>query len=194
MSKYKMTRWTDDMDPSDRCQRTRADNTQCKLVVVPGSRFCPGCGGNKAAGSQKRRYHLTKWRERQQELADDMRVTQLNDEIGILRMMLEAKLNTTGETLDDLAMMAGPIGDLALKICRLAEAHDRMVSKSSDMLSKARAQGLANELLQHCCSILEALVIRWNPPDPDAIMEDATTRLANLFLETLDAETPPASS
>lgn len=108
----------DEFDPN-RCQATIRNSGQCLNKQHPGSNYCLAHGGNRAADSNfkkaKRMYQLRTYNKRLQELEQSEKSQSLREEVAILRMTLEEKLNKC-ETETDLLMQAGPISDLILKI------------------------------------------------------------------------------
>jgi hypothetical protein len=108
-------------DSPDRCQTVLAEH-QCNGKAIPGSRYCAMHGGNKALeGARKeehRNYNLAKWRDKVGQKAESESLLSLKEEIGILRMMLEERLNMCND-VQDLLMNSSQITTFIEKIERL---------------------------------------------------------------------------
>jgi hypothetical protein len=141
-------RITDPGDP-ERCQGMVKDN-QCVLKKVEGSKFCAAHGGNKALASAKvesvSRFRLTKWQAQVERFRSDSDLKSLRDEIGILRVLLEERLNHCQTNLD-LILHSGPISDLVVKIEKLVKSCHDIDKDFENLLDKTQVIQIADEII-----------------------------------------------
>jgi len=128
-----VTKITDDADPN-RCQTVMATKGQCRNVATFNGQ-CPAHGGVDRT-DHTRTYALTKYRARLDHFADDPHIKKLNEEIGILRMMLEMTLN---KITDDFGLVtqASTISDLVTKIQACVTAADKLDQRHGQLLDKS---------------------------------------------------------
>jgi hypothetical protein len=129
-------------DPSDpnRCQATQTGGkNQCLNLAVPGGRTCLVHGGNMAINRQEKElsnnYRLQRWKGRVQELSTGNDVKSLREEIGILRMILEERLNDCNDS-HSLILQSGPLGDLVLKIEKVVVSCHKLEGSMGRLLDK----------------------------------------------------------
>jgi hypothetical protein len=151
MSDYE-TKWERvDEDSPLRCQYISPNVGQCRNKQVEGSKFCPAHGGNKAfQAAEKRRlinYRLTKYKERIGSSLDSDQLLSLKEEVAILRMLIEEKLNKC-ESSTDLILMAGPLSDLIVKVEKLVSSCSRLDLRLGNLLDKGRVLQFAQTLIQ----------------------------------------------
>ena len=137
-------------DDARRCQAVTGQG-QCHLISVSGGDKCICHGGNKQLQSQEltsmRNYHLTKFQAKLQRHASTPNIKSLRDEVGILRMLMEEKLNRCEDTAD-LVMASGPIGDLVSKIERTVVSCHKLEDKLGQHLDKAGVLQFAQEVIK----------------------------------------------
>lgn len=108
----------DGEDDPERCQGVTSQG-QCSNKAVEGSQFCIAHGGNQAVAKlQKdslRNYRLTKWKARIQRQSESPGIKSLREEIGILRMLMEERLNSL-QSETDLLLQSQQISELVMKI------------------------------------------------------------------------------
>lgn len=132
-------RCTNEYDP-DRCQGVNGGNQgQCWFKVSPESKFCPRHGGRHAAAAEKkekvRNYHLGKWRERVNQFADNPEIKSLREEIGIVRMLIEAVIEKCNDTTD-LLMVSGKLQALIFQAQKLVSECHRLEERTGVLLDK----------------------------------------------------------
>jgi ribosomal protein L29 len=136
-------------DSPDRCQATMKTG-QCTGKKIPGSDYCKMHGGAKMEDQQKiaglRNYQLTKFQARIQQLGDSSEIKSLRDEIAILRMIMEERLNQCKDTMD-LIYQSGPISDLVLKIERVVTSCHKLELSSGSLLDKQAIMQFGTELV-----------------------------------------------
>lgn len=137
-------------DDPDRCQGVMAHG-QCTNVHTPNSKYCPIHGGNKGEeAAQKlalRNYRLFKFQERIQELGDSAGIKSLRDEVAILRLLMEERLNQTKDSTD-LLLQSGPISDLVMKIDRVVSSCHKLEGSMGLLLDKTAILQFANVVIE----------------------------------------------
>lgn len=136
-------------DSPNRCQAvTKAG--QCHGEKAPNSNYCMMHGGNKgseaAARQGLRNYQLTKFNARLQQLGDSGEIKSLRDEIAILRMIMEERLNQCKDTMD-LIYQSGPISDLVLKIEKVVSSCHKLELSTGSLLDKQAIMQFGSELI-----------------------------------------------
>lgn len=124
-------------DP-DRCQAVTA-NGQCQCKHTTDSIYCEIHCGNydrqKVENKNIRNYYAAKWRAKLNGYTDSNDVKSLRDEIGILRMMLDAHLEQcTSEA--DIVLRSGAMSDLVTKIEKVVSSTDKLEKSLGLMLDK----------------------------------------------------------
>jgi hypothetical protein len=130
-----------------RCEHTTTTQ-QCTEQAVEGSRFCIKHSKNPQAGL-KRQYMLNqaKYRQRYSDFADSNELRSLRDEISVMRMVFEERLNMVTNDSEMLAS-CGQIASLAVVIERLVKSCHQLESRLGTLLSKPSLLGIANEIVQ----------------------------------------------
>jgi len=150
-----------DTDPY-RCQAV-GRNGQCinRGVKLPNGEYGTYCmvhGGNKQIEAAKakavRQYRLTQWQVRLTEFSDSSILKSLREEIGILRVILEERLNFCQDSAD-LIIASGPISDLVLKIERVVTSCHKLESRMGQHLDKADIIQLASRFIRVISEELE---------------------------------------
>jgi hypothetical protein len=136
-------------DDPERCYGN-ANGDQCNFKKVPGSNFCSMHGGNKALISEKKqavnRYRLTKWQAQVERFKSDSEIKSLRDEIGILRVLMEERLNHCQTNLD-LILHSGPISDLVVKIEKLVRSCHEIDKDFGSLLDKQQVLNIADQMV-----------------------------------------------
>ena len=140
-------------DP-DRCQALmHQESEQCMNKAVPGGTFCLVHGGNKQLESQKgqglRNYRLGKFQAKLERHASSNFIKDLRDEIAVLRMILEERINFC-TTQVDLLTQSGDIGDLVIKIEKVVTSCHKLESNMGQHLDKAA-------LIQFAAQVVETI-------------------------------------
>lgn len=136
-------------DSPNRCQAVNK-NGQCRQKAVEGGNFCMAHGGSQVATQKRaaglRNYHLTKFNARLQELGDSGEIKSLRDEIAILRMIMEERLNQCRDNMD-LIYQSGPISDLVLKIDKVVTSCHKLELSAGSLLDKTAIMQFGAELV-----------------------------------------------
>ena len=138
-------------DSPTRCQHVIPTKGQCLNEAEPDVKFCAAHGGKAHQKSlrdkQTKQYMLRKWNARKDEFSDHSDLKSLKEEIGILRMFIENKLNLCHTELDLMAH-AGPVSDLIMKVEKLVSSSIRMEEKLGRMLDQTQAMTLIDEIIE----------------------------------------------
>jgi hypothetical protein len=159
-----------------RCEHTSSTG-QCNSNAVEGGRFCPTHSRDPQAGL-KRQYMLNKakYRQRYSEFAESDDLRTLKDEISILRMVMEERLNMIGNDSDMLAA-CGQITSLAVTIERLVKSCHTLESRLGSLLAKPTLLGIANDIVQILLQELES------QPDYELLVDRISEKILKVITE-----------
>lgn len=143
-----ITRAESETDPN-RCQGVAAYG-QCVNKAMVGSTFCLVHGGPSAiyatAAKERRNYRLTKWQARLEQQASAPQIKSLREEIGILRMLMEERLNTCTNATE-LLMYSQPIAELVLKIEHVVASCHKLEEKLNIVVDRQAILQFASEVI-----------------------------------------------
>lgn len=140
-------------EPDDprRCQSVIASSGQCHNLAVEGTSYCECHGGSSTARKNEqaelRTYRLKKYQARLTEFAESDKIKSLRDEIGILRILIEERLNICQTDLD-LMMHSSVLSDLVMKVEKLVSSCNRLEGQLGTMLDKTQAMQLGAEIVE----------------------------------------------
>lgn len=142
MSNFVFERIEHDSDPN-RCQgRMRKNTEQCYFKKIPGTQYCPRHAANATLqGLQKEArqlYHLTRWKDKMNAKADHPELKSLREELGILRMVLEERINQCQDE-NELLMRAGAITEMVREITKTARMCHALELSVGSVLDKQQA-------------------------------------------------------
>ena len=140
-----ITRITGPDDP-ERCQGV-GKHGQCQCKVIPGSKFCKMHGGPTVHTEGVRNYRLTRWQAQLERMGDNPNIKSLRDELAILRMLMEERLNLCKDS-HDLLLQSHVISDLATKIEKVVTSCTRLDHQLGRTLDKSAILNFANEVIQ----------------------------------------------
>lgn len=152
MSELKFERITDPADP-ERCQ-AGGNHGQCpyKGVILPDgtrAKYCPRHGGNKVIAKSEREetrlYLAAQWREKIGDQADHPKFKSLREEVGILRMMLDNKLEQIKDNVQ-LMLQSQSVSALIQQIRDTLKVCQHIELSSGQMLDKNQALQLVTEI------------------------------------------------
>jgi len=152
-------------DSPNRCQHTRPLYGQCpnESVCLPNGQYGTRClahGGNRqiASAEQKatRIYNISivKYQKRLEEHSANKNLKSLREDIGILRLLLETRLNRIKDDTD-LLIQSSAISDLVLKIERLVLSCNKLEGSMKKLVDKAAIIQFASEIIEVIGNILE---------------------------------------
>lgn len=165
-------------DDPHRCQAVNAQG-QCRNRAVEhegqNGTYCMAHGGNKQVNSMKKaslnNYRLTKWKAHLERHSGSDQLKSLRDEIGILRMILEEKLNQCNTNLE-LVMASHQISDLVVKIDKLVTSCHKLEGSMGQLLDK-------QAILQFAMVVID-IISATLKENPEAIDEISNKILAEI--------------
>ena len=112
---------------------------QCYNKSVPGTKYCAIHGGVQAeqrlVKQGYKNYQLKKFQAKLDRMSDSSAIKSLKEEVGILRMILEERLNQiTDET--DLVLNSQFIADMVMKIEKVVSSMTKLDMQLGQMLDK----------------------------------------------------------
>lgn len=135
----------------------------CENKKLDGVNYCAKCGGGKALADKEKRslsaYRLAKFQDRVSRFSDHSGIKGLRDEIGILRMVMEERLNQINTPLE-LLTHTHTISDLAVKIEKLVTSCHKLEKSMDTFLDANQVMQLGLEIVQ---------IITTHVDDPKAI-------------------------
>lgn len=129
-------------DPK-RCQAI-AGKDQCMnkaALLQDGTRgqFCRVHGGNRAQEKQEKQnihhYRAAKWRQKIRNQADSPGIKSLREEIGILRMLLDERLEMCDDRIG-LMTHSAVLADLVIKVDKLVNSCHKLEGSLGELLDK----------------------------------------------------------
>jgi hypothetical protein len=134
-------------DP-ERCQGI--DQTgQCQYKKNKGIDYCDRHQGASAVNLRKvevKNYRLAKFQARMQELADSGGVKNLREEIGLLRMLIEERVNICNNPMD-LLLHSSVISDLVMKVEKVVTSCNKLEHSLGNYLDKTQVIILASKIM-----------------------------------------------
>lgn len=146
-------------DPADpnRCQRMLAKG-QCMNRAVEGSQYCAAHGGTVTRDS-RRKYAVTKFRARLDHFAEDPDQKSLHEEIGVLRLMLDAQLTAISDE-HELIMRSAALAELVSRIQNCIVAADKLDQRRGQLIDRS----VILKMVAHIIDIISQEVT-----DPDVV-------------------------
>lgn len=146
-------KWERVKDPDDpqRCQNNLQGRAQCNNKASEGSKFCPAHGGHRARMTKEkdsmRNYRLNTFKQRVSEFSDSDHINSLRDEVGLLRLLIEEKINRCEDT-GELLLVSGPLSDLIMKCASLVEKCHKLEFKLGELLDKSKVVQIAQTIVE----------------------------------------------
>ena len=138
-------------DDPRRCQAVISSTGQCRNISVEGTSYCPAHGGAAAAHNAEQKqlsmYRIKKYQARLSEFSEHEKIKGLRDEIGLLRILIEERLNQCHTELD-LMLHSSVLSDLVMKVEKLVTSCNRLEGQLGTMLDKTQALQLGSEVVE----------------------------------------------
>ena len=136
----------------NRCQAIRPGvGTQCNFKSVEGGEVCLMHGGvhveNSIRVASFNNYRLKKYQARMREFAESNHLRTVDEEIGILRLVLEEVLNRCEDGVD-LLLYSQKIGDLVGDITKCVIVADKLVTKAGMLIGRSEAMTIAHKVIE----------------------------------------------
>ena len=147
-------------DSPHRCQAMEARGGQCMnqaMLISEGkyAKYCSIHGGTSEIRSEEKKssnmYRLAKYGSRIGEFASHTQVKGLRDEIGILRMLLEERLNKCQDN-DELLLSSNVLSDLVMKIQSVVSSCHKLEASMGQLLDKQQLIQFAESIITVICS------------------------------------------
>jgi hypothetical protein len=135
----------------DQCETIRQGlGIQCNFKKVEGRRTCIMHGGNlgdaPARVKSLNSYRLGKYQKRMEDFAGASNLRSVDEEIGILRMVLE-EVFLQCESDVDLLLYSQKIGDLVRDITKCVQVADKLATKSGMLIGRVEAMAIAEKVV-----------------------------------------------
>lgn len=167
-------------DSPNRCQAMTLKG-QCVGAKAENSDYCMMHGGNLGAEMKARaglrNYRLTVFKARLDQLGDSTEIKNLRDEIAILRLLMEERLNQCKDNMD-LIYQSGPISDLVLKIERVVTSCNKLELSTGGLLDKQAIMQFGSEII----SVLS------NEIKDEVLLARISERLYDTIARTISAQ------
>lgn len=144
--KHPLVRCEDPADPA-RCQGS-VSHGQCPFKCPPGKRYC-SIHGHDVRGQAKRDanlYRLGQWQARVQELAGHEKYKTLTDELGIMRMLLEQKVQSI-TTPAEAMVASGSLSELIMKVEKLVHSAHKLDQSMGNLIDKNAVIQIADRIV-----------------------------------------------
>lgn len=151
---------------------------QCCNKAVDGSNYCYAHGGNKGIEKQKKkrmdnfRLNQAKYRARAEELQSSSKIASLKDEVAILRILIEERMNRC-QNQQELLLSSGPLSDLIMKSAALVEKCHKIDMKLNNLLDRG-------VVIQFAQVIIEIISKHADPDILESISSEINVALENL--------------
>lgn len=137
----------DNQFATNRCQFVIPQVGQCTNAVrAEGANFCMIHGDHHLEKKKFYNYQLERWQRRIQDKANSPALKKLNEELGLLRMMLETKLNACVDDVD-LITNSTAIIIMVEKIQSLVTSIHKMENSLGELLSKNQFFNIADKIV-----------------------------------------------
>lgn len=134
------------IDDPEKCEHSGCINKR-----LEGVQFCAFHGGNRQLSVQEnqnlRTYRLAKFQAQLDKFASQPNIKNLRDEIAILRIMMEERLNSLSSPLEIMAH-THTISDLCMKIEKLVTSCHKLEKSMGNYLDKTAVIQLGMEIVQ----------------------------------------------
>lgn len=94
------------------------------------------------------RFRVDKYRNRINEIAKSSNVKCLREEIGVLRMLLEERMNSIGDDLGQLILQSGDLSEMVVKIDKLVNSCHNLEAKLGVMIDKTTMLVLTEQIVK----------------------------------------------
>lgn len=145
----KKTQFAAEDDPR-RCKAILKNGSQCYQISEDENNFClfhSQLSLEKQIKEETRNYALTRFKARVDDFADNPKVKNLREEIGIVRLVLEELLNQCSDA-EELLIASSKITMLVGQIQRLVESAHRIENQLGLLLDRAAAMQFAEEIIK----------------------------------------------
>lgn len=147
----------DSPDDPERCQ-LNTKHGQCQNKRAPDAQYCHYHNGYmQEANAERKRisnYHVARYQARLEKQANSPELKSLRDEIALLRILIEDRLNAC-RTDTDLILQSGPISDLIMKVDKVVNSCHRLEANLGNLLDKTDLIQFASEVINILSEMLD---------------------------------------
>jgi len=137
-------------DDPNRCQGI-VPSGQCTNLKVGQSNYCLSHGGASSIKKEEAKsiynFRVDKYRLRINEIAKSSNIKSLREEIGVLRMLLEERMNSIGDDLGQLILQSGDLSEMVVKIDKLVNSCHNLESKLGVMIDKTTLLAITEQIV-----------------------------------------------
>lgn len=138
-------------DSPNRCQSSDSTGQQCKNNKVEGSDYCSMHGGStilkKLEVKKYQNYLVESWQSKIDEKTNSPDVLSLRDEVALLRVLIETRLNTCADG-NDLLRNSHVISDLISRCTQTVSVCHKIEKSMGALLSKQALLRFAEQIIQ----------------------------------------------
>lgn len=164
-----------------RCQSIGGGG-QCPFEAVNGTQYCPRHqGSNKGDRESRRKYTSAKWMEKIGYQSTNPEIKELNEEIGILRMLVSSKLDACQDETE-LLMHSQQLTNLVREIGVLNEKWHKIQMQTNAVMDRTQAL----DFVQSIGEIIGEHIKHY----PDS--SDILTKISNAMIDDLNRRTGPS--
>ena len=179
-------------DP-EQCQAMNyQQGIQCRFKSEPASKFCIMHGGHGSAESIRvadfNQYRFRKYQARHKEFTDSAKLRSVDEEIGVLRMVLEEIVNMCESSMD-LMLYSQKISDLVRDITKCVIVSDKLATKAGMLIGRQEAMVIGNRVVDILATHItdEALLLKLADEISDAFTMKVEGSDGSTFGTSIDA-------
>ncbi len=138
-------------------ERCQTESTYCKCKRHGDSRFCLAHGGGSSQIAIEKeaasKYQIQTYQARLKLQSNHSGIKDLREEIGLLRMMIEARINAC-QSDTDLVIQSSAIAELVRKLDKQVNSCHRIESLTGELMDRQSllefASGIIDTVTKHC--------------------------------------------
>jgi len=145
-------------DNPNRCQATTRHG-QCIFLAAENHKYCYMHGAATAKNKDARLYNIAKYNAKIERFADHTKMKTLTEELAVLRIMLETRLESC-QTDRDLLLNSGPLAELVTKIRDTLSANTKLQQALGELLDRQTVVEIAQKIIN---------IVAEEVKDPDTV-------------------------
>lgn len=146
------------------CQMIEHSGNQCNRKRMVTSKYCSVCDqgtANRTANIKNiELFNIARYQDRVRQFRDNPRQKGLSDEIGILRMLLEEKINACQDS-KDLLVRSQSISNLVVQIQLLVVAAAKLDTQLNNTLTRAQVDLFGQKVIGIISKYVEASALEF---------------------------------
>lgn len=171
-------------DDPNRCQASAGHKGQCGYLAIPGLKMCRIHATASIPAMERKAIYQVKvqqWRTRLEELGKHDGLRTLTEEIGVMRLMLEQRLNTCATT-EDLLREGHALMGITQTIERLVVSSHKLEKSLGNLLDKTTAIQFSMEVVAIITRHLTRTISDISALD---VIDRTDERITNMFQHDL---------